>query len=243
MRELLPDAGEELSAEALVARLALGAGGRPGRPRVVAIMIASADGRATVGASSTQLGHPDDRALLRGLRAAADCLLAGPRTLAAERYGRLLDPEQRAARTGDGRPSHPLVATVSRSGDVPWAAPVFSEPGVLKQAYVGTAVSAPASVSDTAIELVAGGLREALEHLYAVRGVRSVACEGGPSLLRALLADDLVDDLLLTVAPLLVAGSGPAVLAGAALTPAPRMALERTLRADDHLFLHYVRPV
>jgi hypothetical protein len=47
VRELLPG-GEQLDAEALVARLGLGAGGRPGRPRVVAIMIATMDSRATI---------------------------------------------------------------------------------------------------------------------------------------------------------------------------------------------------
>ncbi|CAA9516270.1 MAG: hypothetical protein AVDCRST_MAG53-3090 [uncultured Solirubrobacteraceae bacterium] len=241
MRELLPRAGGELTAEALVARLGLEAGGRPGLPRVVAIMIASVDGRATIDQTSTKLGHPEDRALLRGLRAAADCVLVGRRTIAAEGYGRLLDGEHRATRVGAGRPEHPLVATVSRSGEVPWGAPVFSAPGVEKQVYVGCPVSVPEGVTATSVEQTSGGPRAALEHLRAIRGVRSVTCEGGPELLRALLADDLVDDLLLTVAPLLVAGPGPTALTGAALDPPARMELRAVGQADDHLFLHYAR--
>ena len=241
MRQLLPSAGEELTADALVARLGLDAGGRPGLPRVVAIMIASVDGRATIDGSSTKLGHPEDRALLRGLRGAADCLLAGTGTIAAEGYARLLDPEQRAARVAAGRPPHPLVATVSRSGDVPWDTPVFSEPGVEKQIYAGSFVEVPPWVTEAAVEVVAGGPRAALEHLHIARGVRSVACEGGPGLLRALLADDLVDDLLLTVAPLLVAGAGPTMVTGAALDAPLPMGLRGVAQADDHLFLHYAR--
>ena len=241
MRELLPQDGEGLGAEEFVARLRLDAGGRAGLPRVVAIMIVSVDGRATLEGGSTRLGHPEDRALLRGLRAAADCLLAGTRTIAAEGYARLLDPAQRAARSAAGRSPHPLVATVSRSGDVPWTTPVFSEAGVEKQVYVGVPVEVPAAATDTAVEVATGGLRPALAHLHAVRGVRSIACEGGPGLLRALLAEDLVDDLLLTVAPLLVAGDGPTGVTGAALDPPPRMGLRTALRADDHLFLHYAR--
>lgn len=240
MRELHA-AGEQLTAAALVARLGLDTGARPGLPRVVAIMIASVDGRATIDGSSTRLGHPEDRALLRGLREAADCLLVGTGTIAAEGYGRLLDPEQRAARVAAGRSSHPLVATVSRSGDAPWDTPLFSDPGVEKQVYAGSAVELPSWVTGTAVDVLAGGPRAALEHLHAARGVRSVACEGGPGLLGALLADDLVDDLLLTVAPLLVAGDGPAAVTGAALEPERRLRLSGVRQSDDHLFLHYAR--
>lgn len=235
--------GADMTAEEVVAGLALAQGGHDGRPRVVAIMIASADGRATVGGTSSRLGHPEDRALLRGLRAAADCLLAGTGTLAAERYATLLDADQRDARVAAGRSPHPIVATFSRSGDVPWDVPVFAEAGVPKQVYAGAALDAPAGVVDTEVCVLAqgGGLRAALEHLRAKRGVASVACEGGPGVLRALLADDLVDDLLLTLAPLLVAGDGPTSLAGAELPGPPRMALRAAHRADDHLFLHYAR--
>jgi len=237
----LGGAGEQLTPDELVARLGLGAGGRAGLPRVVAIMIASVDGRATLDGSSTRLGHPEDRGLLRGLRAAADCLLAGTQTIATEGYAALLDAEQRAARVAAGRPPHPLVATVTRSGEVPWAAPVFSEPGVVKQVYAGAPVTVPAGVQATTVTEGSRGLRAALEHLRSALAVDSVACEGGPGLLRALLADDLVDDLLLTVAPLLVGGSGPAVVTGPALDPPLRMVLRAVLRADDHLFLHYTR--
>lgn len=234
--------GDELDATEVVTGLHLAAGGRPGLPRVVAIMIASADGRATVDGRSSKLGHPEDRALLRGLRAAADCLLAGTGTLAAEGYANLLDADQAAEREAAGRPRHPLVATVSRSGDIPWDTPVFTEAGVPKQVYAGRPVEVPAGATGTRVQVVPdGALRPALEHLHAAREVRSVACEGGPGLLRALLADDLVDDLLLTLAPLLVAGDGPTGLTGAQLPSPPRMVLRDVLRADDHLFLHYTR--
>lgn len=238
----LRDPGADVTAEELVRGLRLAAGGRGGRPRVVAIMIASVDGRATVEGGSTKLGHREDRALLRGLRAAADCLLAGTGTIGAEGYARLLDADQRAAREAAGRPAHPLVATLTRSGEVPWETPVFSEAGVRKQVYSGVPVTAPAGVTGTTVEVIPGaGARAALEHLHAAHGIRSVACEGGPGLLRALLADDLVDDLLLTLAPLLVGGEGPTSLSGPALEGPPRMGLHDVLRADDHLFLHYTR--
>ena len=239
MRRLRAEPGE-LTARQLVGGLHLDAGGRPGLPRVVAIMIASVDGRATVDGGSGGLGHPEDRALLRGLRAAADCVLAGTGTLAAEGYANLLDAEQRDARTAAGRAAHPLVAKLTRSGEVPWAAPVFRETGVAKQVYAGREVEVPAGATETTVEVVTDA-RAALAHLHVARGVRSVAFEGGPGLLRALAADDLVDDLLLTVAPLLVAGDVPTAVTGSALQGPPRLTLRDALRADDHLFLHYGR--
>ena len=162
MRELHPPAGEGLSPEGLVARLGLQEGGRTGLPRVVAIMIASLDGRATIDGSSTKLGHPEDRALMRGLRAAADCLLVGTGTIAAEGYASLVDDDQRAARVAAGRPPHPLVATVSRSGEIPWDTPVFREPGVAKQVYAAADADVPAGVTETTVTVVPGGLRAAL---------------------------------------------------------------------------------
>ncbi len=238
------DPGSEVTPEALVEDLGLrdAARGPAGRPRVVAVMIASVDGRATVQGRSGGLGHPEDRRLLRGLRAEADAVLAGTATLTAERYANLLDPDQRAARTAAGRPAHPIVATVSRSGRVPWDVPVFAEAGVPCQVYAGEPATAPPSAVDTELEVLRPpDLLAVLEHLGRVHGVQGVTCEGGPRLLRALVAQDLVDDLLLTVAPLLVAGTGPVSLDGPELAPPPRMRLAAVHRAQDHLFLRYAR--
>ena len=87
------------------------------RPRVVAAMIGSADGRATIDGRAGGLGSPADRAVLRALRAPADVLLVGPGTLIAERYASLLDPEQRELRVARGRSEQPALATISRSLD------------------------------------------------------------------------------------------------------------------------------
>ena len=79
-----------------------------------------------------------------------------------------------------------------------------------------------------------------LRALASGHGVRGVLCEGGPSLLSRLIAEDALDDLLLTIAPLAVGGAGPAILDGAVLgPPAPRLALRDVHRSEDHPFLHY----
>ena len=86
-------------------------------------------------------------------------------------------------------------------------------------------------VRDDAIEAVAE-LRE--------RGCRRILCEGGPTLFGSLLAEDLVDELFVTVSPLL-AGSGLSLVEGVELLPDRRIAgtLAGVRRDGSHLFLRY----
>ena len=69
----------------------------------------------------------------------------------------------------------------------------------------------------------------------------AVLCEGGPTLLRQLAAANLLDEVLLTVAPLIAGGSSAGLLAGDALAEPLSLSLVGIARADDHLFLHYQR--
>jgi riboflavin biosynthesis pyrimidine reductase len=242
------DGGGGRSAREVVAALGLSApvtrAHAPARPRVVADMVASVDGRAAVNGRSVALGNAADRALLRELRTAADAVLVGTGTLRAERYAALLDDEQRARRVAEGRPAHPIVATVSRRLDLPVAeAPLFAEAGVPIVVFTESDAAPPdVAASLTVVRVAPGRLTPAaaLPALAADFGVRGVLCEGGPSLLALLLADGAVDDLLLTVAPLAVGGAGPGVLDGGVLgPPAPRLALRDVHRSEDHVFLHY----
>lgn len=213
------------------------------RPRVVAAMIASADGRATIEGRSGGLGHPADRDLFRELRAGADAILVGTNTITVERYADLLDEEPRAWRTAAGEPREPLLATVDRfsrlrSDDVP----IFADPGARVRVY-REAPDPPFDGARAAVDVVAlgeGGVTFAaiLADLHAA-GVRGVTCEGGPRLLHEMLAQGCVDDLMLTIAPLAVGGAGPTVLTGDAFNVPHRLELRSVLRADDHLFLHY----
>lgn len=198
------------------------------RPRVVAAMIASLDGRAAVEGRSVGLGHPEDRALLRGLRDGSDAVLVGAATVRAERYAKLFD--------GDDRP---LIAVASRSGDVPWEVGMFAEPDTRVAVYTEAEVAVPGHVVAAAEVRALADPVAVLTDLRARDGAELVLCEGGPTLLRSLVAAGLLDDLVLTVAPLLVGGDAPAPLAGAALEPPARLALAGQWRADDHLFLHY----
>jgi riboflavin biosynthesis pyrimidine reductase len=252
----LREGGAPVSARDVVAALGLdaprggGDGGatRAARPRVVADMVATIDGRAAVEGRSVALGHPADRALLRELRTAADAILVGTGTLAAEHYATLLDEEQQARRVADGRPPHPVLVTLSRQLVLPLDdAPIFGEAGVPIVVFTEAAVAdapTPQVAADLDVVRLPHGtplLPAALGEL-AARGVRSVLCEGGPSLLRRLVAIGGLDDLLLTVAPLLAAGGAPTILDGDVLGAAPRLTLRDVHRAGDHVFLHYGLP-
>ncbi|MEZ4595450.1 MAG: FAD-dependent oxidoreductase [Chloroflexota bacterium] len=82
----------------------------------------------------------------------------------------------------------------------------------------------------------------------AVRGCRVVLCEAGPTVLGELVAEGLVDELFLTLAPRIAGREAsaprPGLVDGVAFTPsaAPTGRLRSVMRAEDHLFLRYVRP-
>jgi riboflavin biosynthesis pyrimidine reductase len=218
------------TAQQVLAQLGL----RDGPPRCVAVMIATLDGRAAIGGRSVGLGHPADRALLRELRTQADAVLVGTGTLAAERYATLLDDDQRARRLAQGLPAHPLVATWSRTLDLPIDVPVFAEEATPVAVYTSSDADGPPGID---VRRVAGLADIPVD--LAARGMPVVSCEGGPRLLRELAAAGVIDELLLTVAPLLAAGDAPSILEGAALAEPARLALRSVHRADDHLFLRY----
>jgi riboflavin biosynthesis pyrimidine reductase len=212
------------------------------RPRVVAAMIVSTDGRSAVKGKSVGLGHPADRALLRELRTAVDAVLVGAGTLAAEGYANLLDDDQRAHRVAGGLEPEPVVATISRRLDLPPAIPLLAEPTARVQVYTEADGEVPSQGAWVAAHRFAPGtlsMPAILEHLRTERGARAILCEGGPTLLREMVAADCIDDLLLTVAPLIVAGDAPTATSGPALDPPVGLALRDIHRADDHLFLRY----
>jgi riboflavin biosynthesis pyrimidine reductase len=76
-------------------------------------------------------------------------------------------------------------------------------------------------------------------------GARLALCEGGPHLLAELVADDLVDELFLTIAPQLVGRDGDrlGLVEGLSLRPADArwQDLVSARRSADHLFLRYRR--
>ena len=83
-------------------------------------------------------------------------------------------------------------------------------------------------------------MREVLRCLRADYGVRSVLCEGGPVLNRALLADGVLDELFLSVAPKLAGGGEAPTIVGPPELPEPvDLDLHWVLESAGHLYLRY----
>jgi riboflavin biosynthesis pyrimidine reductase len=243
-RQLLP-APADIEVEALLEGLEPGAGAPGDRPRVAVNFVASSDGHVTVGGRSAPLGDDGDHAMFHGLRERFDALLAGTNTMGIERYGRALgDPERRRRREARGEPPEPLVCLVSRSGELPLDIPLFDEAEARVVVFSPGRMEEPswrAQVEEVELHPHDPPLATALRRLRSDFGIRAVLCEGGPTLFGALLAEGLVDELFLTLAPVLTGGSGPSVSRGLALSVPVDLELAWLLERNGYLYLRYVR--
>ena len=182
--------------------------------------------------------------LFHGLRTQVDAVLAGTGTLRAERYGRLVrdPPTGRAASARVSLPD-PLAVVITRSGDVPFDIPLFQDPDSTIVLYApphAPLEDCPAEVRVTRSEPADLRPGVVLPRLRAEHGVRSVLCEGGPTLNRALIADDCLDELFLSVAPKVTAeAEALPLIAGPALPEPLELDLEWALEAASALYLRY----
>lgn len=239
-QRLLPDPGP-VELAALLAGLRLGEEAPAGRPYVVANFAATLDGHVTVGGRSGPIGDDGDAEMFHALRGQVDAVLVGTGTLATEHYGRLAArPERRAAREALGLAPDPLGVTFTRSGALPAGIPLLADEHSTLVVYAGAEVSL-ASATRARVEIVPyADPARALAHLRSEHGVRSVLCEGGPTLLGALAAAGLVDELFLTVAPLLAGGGEAAGLTlGPALATAAALELRWVLERAGSLYLRH----
>jgi len=211
------------------------------RPFLFLNMVASADGRASLEGRAGGLGSEADTLLLTELRAIAEAVLVGTGTIRVEGYGRLVRNAERVARRrAAGLAETPTVVVLSRSFDVPWGAQLFEAADQPVIVYTGPGgeppdVRAPLEV----VHLDDPTPAAAMADLRA-RGVRSLLCEGGPTLNSALLEAGVVDALFLTLSPLLAGEpSAPRLVEGDGLPEPVRLELGWTLRHGDELFLRY----
>lgn len=240
---LLPEPGT-VALEELLASLRLAERALPERPYTLANFVASADGRAAFQGRSGQLGDDGDRALFHGLRGQVDGVLTGTGTLRGERYSRLIrDVEARQLRTDRGLAPEPLACIVSRSGDVPTDIPLFAEPEAQIVVFGPTQIDTggcAAQVRLVRLDRSELTLTTVVRQLRAEFGVRSLLCEGGPTLFGALIQEGAVDELFLTVVPKLVGGgAGPAISTGPELAELGKLELIWALERRNSLFLRY----
>jgi riboflavin-specific deaminase-like protein len=225
----------------------------PWRPRVMLNMVSTADGRATIDGRSGPISGPADRALFHGLRGTVDAVMAGAGTVRAERYGPIIaDAEARRARVERGLSDEPLACIVSGrlalEPDIPLLADVHSHVVIV----TSSSASLPAGAGPSAhVEYLRAehegqlDLPAAMHELRERFSVESLLCEGGPHLNSQLLRAGLVDELFLSLAPMLAGGDlsdGQAplrILAGAPLEVPLELELIGVLESESTLFLRY----
>jgi len=244
LRRLHPACDTVESAD-LLGDLGLAARAQEDRPWTITNFATTADGRAAVDGRSGPIGDEGDMEVFRRLRTQVDALLVGTNTLRVERYGRLVRrPELRAAREQLGLAPDPPLAVVSRSGEVPWDIPLFEAPEVTVLVF-GPAGASPAPMCAARVEQIPLDpaeltLTTVLRRLRAEHGVRSLLCEGGPTLMSGLLGEGLVDEVFLTLAPQLAGGgTAPTMASGAALPEPAALEPVWVLERAGSLYLRY----
>jgi riboflavin biosynthesis pyrimidine reductase len=217
------------------------------RPSTRVNFVSSLDGAATLDGLSEGLSGPDDKLVFGILRMLCDVLVVGAGTVRNEKYRAVrLSPERRAWRVEHGLAEYPTLVVVSGALDLDPAHPALADapvrPAVLTCAASPVegrrALGAVADVlvhGDGTVDLGAG-----LAELRG-RGLVQVLSEGGPHLLGALTAEDLVDELCLTLSPLLTGPGAGRITAGLATPEARKLALKHVLSSDGQLLLRYAR--
>lgn len=242
LRMLFPDARSTTVEGALDE---LEAPERTERPRVLLNMIASADGKATFGGRTAALGNAADRALFHGLRGRVDAVLVGAGTVRAERYGPMVrEQDRRQRRIERGLEEQPLACVVSATLELAPDLPLLADSSSrVVMITPSDAELAPCAARVEYVRAETGGrldMTGAVRELSARYGVRTVVCEGGPNLNSQLLADEVLDELFLSIAPR-VAGGGESltIVAGRPLERLAELRLRWLLEAEGFLFARY----
>lgn len=238
---LFPEGVSELDDDSL-ARLY----SRPERsePWLRVNFVSSVDGAATVDGVSGGLGGEADRRVFDILRELTDVVLVGAGTVRNEGYGPMrLEPAAVARRTELGLARHPVFAIVSNRLDLDPASRIFVDAPV-RPIILTTQASPPdrrTALAEVAEVIVAGQSEldpRALVAALVERGLTQQHCEGGPALFGALLAAGVVDELCLTISPLLAGGAAGRITVGDLVEPS-RLILGHALASEGTLLLRY----
>jgi riboflavin biosynthesis pyrimidine reductase len=220
---------------------------------VRANMIASVDGAIMVDGRSGGLSGPADRLVFRVLRSLADVIVAGAGTARAERY-RQAQPSELCQQFRAGRPPAPPIAVLTRRLDLDLTSSLFADDGLARTILITTdeapreRLRAAARVADVVVAGAAEVGAATAINVLEQRGWRRILVEGGPTLLGEFAAADLVDELCLTISPVLEGGyaagrvtSSADVTSGDAPAKLAGLRLVSVLEDDGFLLTRYIR--
>jgi riboflavin biosynthesis pyrimidine reductase len=206
--------------------------------------VTSVDGAATVDGRSGGLGNDADHRVFDILRTLCDVIVVGAGTLRVENYGAMVvDAASVAARIANGLEAQATLAIVSAALNLDPASEVFTKAPV--RPLVFTVDSAKASDKLSAVADVISCGKKSVDPAAMVkelvsRRLRRIHCEGGPTLFGSLLEADVVDELCLTVSPVLVGGDSTRI-SRSEQADVRTLRLAGILRSGDTLLLRYLR--
>jgi riboflavin-specific deaminase-like protein len=237
VRLLHPERGETSPAQ-LAEGLRLGDRAPADRPYLALNMVASLDGKATIDWRTKGLSTELDRQLFHHLRTQADAVMVGAGTARTERYGAITKSDElREKRRVEGVRPEPLAVVVSGRLDLPADLPLLGDRGQEVVIATGADTVLPGVGDQVSYERVGDDLPLLMARLRADHGVRSVLCEGGPTLNSFLLAAGLVDELFLTLNPKLSGGAAAlTIVAGRGLVEPAELELVSLAEGDGDLF-------
>ncbi len=222
------------------------------RPYTTVVLAMSADGKiADKQRSPARFSSPADKLHLEQQVAAADAVLFGAGTLRA--YGstiRVSAPQLIQQRSQQSLPPQPIQIVVSPSGNIDRQLRFFRQP---VPRYLLTTVHGAKPWQDKAefdkIIVCETSTKSKINWLNAVQkmsalGLTRLAVLGGSEIVTAMLAADLIDELWITVCPLLLGGNNaPTPVGGEGFTEivAPRLELLSAKVIASEVFLHYRR--
>jgi riboflavin biosynthesis pyrimidine reductase len=235
---------------------------------LIANFVTTLDGVASYALPGRSGGGPisgfdaPDQFLMGLLRACADAVVTGAGTLRRARAahvwtGAFVYPKgaeaYAALRRALGKPEHPTTVVVSGRGELDWDRAAFHTPGVPVLVVTTTAGAARLGAPPGGVTVRAAGdgaevaAQALVDTVVEATGASLVLCEGGPTLLGALVAAGRLDELFLTLAPQIAGRDAahlrPAFVDGHAFLPEDAFwtRLLSVRSAGEHLYLRYAR--
>ncbi|MEW2045569.1 pyrimidine reductase family protein [Streptomyces sp. NPDC005476] len=220
------------------------------RPWLRANMVSTLDGAAQHDGRSQPISTATDMRIFGTLRGLADVVVAGAETVRLEGYRPARARAEFAGRReAAGQGPAPAVAVVSASLDLDFSLPLFTSPLVPTLILTGAAADPGrvAAAEKAGARVVIAGDGTGVEPDRAVRALAGLGhtrllTEGGPRLLGQFVAAGVLDELCLTLSPMLTAGDAQRISGGPSVAVPRRFALASLLEEEGFLFARYRRP-
>ncbi|MGW2613227.1 pyrimidine reductase family protein [Streptomyces sp. NPDC001500] len=220
------------------------------RPWLRANMVSTLDGAAQHEGRSQPISTAADMRIFGTLRGLADVVVVGAETVRLEGYRPARARAEFARRReAAGQGPAPAVAVVTAGLDLDFSLPLFTSPLVPTLILTGAAAAPDrvAAAERAGARVVIAGDGTGVDPGRAVRALAGLGhsrllTEGGPRLLGQFVAAGALDELCLTISPMLTAGDAQRIAGGPSLAVPQRFALASLLEEEGFLFGRYRRP-